>query len=879
MRALRAVLLRIGGLFTSARHERELREELETHLQLHVDDNIRGGMAPDEARRVAMITLGGIAQTSEAIRDRRGLPALDTLRQDLVYAVRVLRKNPGFTATAVLTLALGIGANSSMFSIVNAVLLRPLPFKDPDRLMLIFSTDARRSDWFDSTSYPAYIDWKEMNRSFESMAAFANRPMTFGFGAETVLASGKRMTANLFDVLGVQPALGRPFTVDDERSGHVVILSDDFWKSHFGGTADALGRTVRINEELHVVVGVMPPAFHIDQAELERFYLPLPIDPNRNHGFLRVVARLRAGVTAAQARVDMDRIADRLTKIYPRQQAGLGVNLLSMPDGLARGARVGLLTMLGVVGMVLLIACTNVAGLMLARGTARRRELAVRAALGAGRARLTRQLLTESLLIAVAGGALGLLAADWTSRALAAVLAQQFRVPRVDATSTDASVLAFTIVISVATGVLFGAFPAFASASPDLNDALREGGRSATGLRAPRLRSTLVVVETAVALVLLAGAGTLLKTFLTLRATHPGFDSGHVLAVDLFLPQPRFAQRSPRVQFFDDALRNVEALPGVHSAAFVADLPLGGSTDTESFHIVGRPDPSPTRGFNAGFNIASAKYFQVMSIPIRAGRGFLLSDGPDAPGVAIVNETAARRFWPDQSPIGQQIDLPITKTLSVLLTIVGVAGDVRHVGLGIPPRAEIFINSMQSQLSWPWLVLAVRAHGEPAPLAASVKEAVRAADPHVPVGRVNTLDSVVSLSMAEPRMYTFLLCSFAALAVILAAIGLYGLMAYTVSQRTHELGVRVALGARRSEIVRLVTRQGLRLATAGAVAGLAGAAATTRLLAGLVKGIEPNDPATFVLVTLLLLAAALVAAYVPARRASRVDPMIALRTE
>jgi putative ABC transport system permease protein len=878
MRTMRAFVLRLIGLFNGGGRDREIGEELASHLQLHIDDNVRAGMSLDEARRVAMINLGGVAQTTERYRDRRGLPMLDAFRQDVLYAFRILRKNPAFTATAVLTLALGIGANSAIFSVVNAVLLRPLPFRDSGQLVLVFST-AKNGNRYDVSTYPDYVDWRNQNRSFSDMAAYANRSMTVGIGDESVVAQGKRVTTNIFEVLGVQPVLGRAFRPEENRPGssNVVILGDRFWQRQFARSPNVVGQTIRINEEPYTIVGVMPPTFQID--DWERFYVPLPIDPSRGHGFLRVLGRLRPGVSVQQAQSDVSLIAERLARIYPKNNQGVSVNLMSLTAGLVGEVRFGFYLMLGVVAVVLVIACANVAGLMLARGATRQRELAVRSALGAGRGRLARQLLTESLLIAAAGGLLGLLIANGTARVLATVLSEQFQVPRVVETSTDLSVLLFTITVAAATGLIFGAFPAFASASPDLNDALRDASRSATGARAPRVRRGLVVLETALALVLLAGAGTLLKTFLSLRATHPGFETSHVLALDLWLPQPRFAQRDVRARFYDDALRRVQALPGVRSAAFVADLPLNGGTDSQGFHIVGRPDPAPGKTYSAGFNIATAGYFETLGIPVRAGREFADTDRATTAGVIVINETAARRFWPGESPLGRQIDLPLSRNTSMVLTVVGVTGDVRHVGLAVPPRPEIFVNSMQSLLPWSWLVLAVRAHGDPAPLAESVKAALHEVNANVPIERANTLDDVVSRSIVGPRIYTFLLSTFAALAVVLAAIGLYGLISYTVSQRTHELGVRVALGAARSEIVRLVLGQGLRLATVGAVVGLAGAFATTRLVASLVKNVEPNDPATFLVVTIVLLTAALLAAYLPARRASRVDPMVALRAE
>ena len=880
MRRLRAWIVRLAGSFGGARRDRDLAAELESHLQMHVDDGVRAGLAPDEARRRAVLALGGLEATKDRYRDRRGLPFFDTLRQDLVYALRTLRKSPSFSAVAIGTLALGIGANTAIFSVVNAALLRPLPFHHPDRLVLVFATDAARGDRYDVTSYPSFLDWRDQNHSFDSMAAFATRALTIAFGTESVVASGKRVTPGFFDVLGVQPAVGRGFRADEDQPGStsVAILSDAFARHHFGSSAAAIGRALRVNEEPHTIVGVMPPSFHMEQIEHEELYLPLPIEANRGHGFLRVVARLKRGVSVRRAQIDMERIATQQASVYPRQHAGVGASVLPLTAGLARDARFGLYTMLAVVGTVLVIACANVAGLMLARGASRQRELAVRAALGAGRGRLIRQLLVESALVAAAAGAAGMLLANWISQMLVSALVQQFRLLRLDDVRMDGAVFAFTALVSIATGILFGALPAVLSASTDVTDALRDGGRSATGRRAPRLRGALVVMETALALVLLATAGTLLRTFLTLRATHPGFETAHVLAVDLFLPQPRFAQRADRNRFLDDALRRVHALPGVRSAAFVADLPLGGSTDGQGFHIPGRPDPAPDKLFTSGFNVATAGYFELMGIPLRSGRTFTVRDGPDTAPVLVINETAAKTFWPGESPIGREIDLPAGKT-SVRFTIVGITGDVRHVGLGTPPRPEMFVDSLQSPLPWPWLVLTVRAHGDPTPLVDSITAAVREADPNVPVQRASTLEHIVSQSIVEPRLYTVLLGSFAALAVLLAAVGLYGLMSYTVSQRTHELGIRVALGAGGGEIVGLVLRRGIGLTAVGALIGLAASVGTTRLLVAVVKEVQPHDAATLAGVTAVLVAAALIACVPPARRAARVDPMIALRAE
>ncbi|MBZ5559764.1 MAG: ABC transporter permease [Acidobacteriia bacterium] len=894
MRALRAFALRLGGLFAGSRRDREIADELASHLQLHIDDNIRAGMSPDAARRDALIALGGVEATKERYRDQRGLPMLDTLRQDLVYAARVLRRNPGFTCTAILTLALGVGVNTAIFSVVDAVLLRPLPFPAADRLVMIFATNIKSGDTTDVASHPDYLDWSKA-RGFERMGAFAGGGMTVTGTGDAEFVSGLRVSPTLFDTVGVNPALGRGFTLDEQNPGapRVVVLSDGFWKRQYGGAAGAIGRELRVNDAPYTIVGVMPPGFHVSSNAAEQLYIPLTIDPSRNHGFLRVIGRLRPGVTTAEAQAEMQVVTGQIARAFPKSNENVRATVIPLLDAMAATVRTGLFILIGVVALVLLIACTNVASLTLARGAARQRELAVRAALGAGRGRIARQLLTESLLLALAGGGVGLVVGSWTARGLVAILSTSFPVPRIDGTHTDAWVLGFTLVLALATGVIFGVVPALSSASPDLTDAMREASRSTTGARAPRLRSGLVILETALALVLLAGAGVLLKTFATLRSTPPGFQSDHLLAADLRLPQPRFALQADRERFYDAVLSRLRGTPGVRSAAFVADLPLNGGSDGLGFHIVGRPDPAPGKSFEAGFNVASADYFRTMEIPVRAGREFTDADRAGTPGVIVVNETAAKRFWPGQSPLGQRIALPRETRVptanherdgdsdadAVILTVVGVTGDVRHEGLAVPPRPEIFVNAMQSELPWPWSVLAVRTVADPESLIATVKETARAADRNVPLIRINTMDRILTRATAAPRVYATLLGAFASLALALAAVGLYGLVSYTVSQRTHEMGIRLALGAERTEIVQLVLRGGLALAGIGAVIGVAVAFATTRLLSGLTAGVQPSDPLTFAIVTVVLMAAAMIASYLPARRAARVDPMTALRTE
>jgi predicted permease len=877
MRSLRAFLLRLAAPFTGSRGDAEFRDELESHLQLHIADNLRAGMPPEEARRLAIVKLGGITQTIERQREQRGLPFVDALRQDLLYTVRTLRANPGFALTAILTLALGIGATSAIFSAVNAVLLRPLPFSDPNRLVMIYGVGGN-DDRHESVSYPTFVDWRDQSHSFESMAAFANATLTIAVNGSTELVRGKRVTSSMFHVLGVQPAVGRAFTADDiDRS--VVILSDGFWKRHFAGNNDAVGKTLRIMDAPFTVIGVMPAGFHIEPPGREQLYASLPPDATRNHEFVRLIARLAPGVSRPQARSDLDGITANLRRQYGRNSASEGATVEPLVDALAGPGRTALLTLLAVVSLVLLIACTNVANLLLARGATRRREMAVRAALGAGRGRLVRQLLTESLVLALAGGAAGLLLSQWLGALFVKVVSDFVEVPRLDATRIDGQVLLFTTIVSVATGVVFGVVPALSSAAPDLSDAMRDSGYTASGVRAPRLRRALVVVETALAVVLLAAAGMLMRTLITMRSTEPGFNTSSMLAVDIWLPPARFARLQDRVPLFQGVLERVRELPGVRAAAFVADLPLSGATDTEGFHIVGRADPAPDRWHSSGFNITTASYFEMMGISIHEGRGFLASDGPMAPGVIVVNEAAARRFWPGRSPIGEQIQLPITRERAQLLTVVGVVADVRHRNLVDPPHSEIYVNSLQTELTWMPVVLAVRTQVDPKSVAEPIKAIFREVNPAVPIARISTMDEVVARSLAEPRLYSWLFAAFAVAAVSLAAIGLYGLISFSVTQRSKEIGVRVALGASRSEVMLLVLREGLGLASIGAVVGLVGGVAATRSLVGLINGVTPTDPSTFVAVIAVLLGAAAIACYLPARRAARLDPLRALRTE
>jgi putative ABC transport system permease protein len=888
MRRIRAWTTRVAGLFHRARQEQELRREIDSHLQMHVDDNIRAGMTPEAARRDALIRLGGVEQLKEAYRDRQGLPILEHLAQDVRFALRVLRRTPSFTVVAVLTLGLGIGANTAIFSVVNAVLFRPLPFPDSGRLVLIWATNTTSGLTQDVASYPDFEDWRARGRSFDAMGAFTTRGATISGGEQAEILPALQTTPGFLEMLGVAPALGRSFRAEDAAPGalRVVLLSDALWKQRFAGRADVLGQTVHVGEEPATVVGVMPSGFSFSSVDPEQLYTPLARDPSRNHGFLRVVARLAPGAGISGAQAEMAALARQIGAEYPKSNAEVGVNVMPLVGAMAGTAGTGLLIVLGVVSLVLLIACTNVANLMLARNASRERELALRTALGAGRGRILRQLLTEAVLLSIAGGALALLLAQWGAGILVALLSNSVPIPRILNTRSDATVLGFTLALSLGTGILFGIVPALVASRLDVQDGLRESGRSASaGVRGRRARTLLMISETALALVLLGGAGMLLKTLITLRATSPGFQSQNVLTVEFFLPQKKLAGERERGSFFTGLLTRVQTVAGVGSAALVANLPLGGGSDRLGFRIANRPGDKPV---SANFNVVSAAYFRTMGIPVRAGREFTDNDRANTQPVIVINESAARRFWPGEHAVGKQIVLPAPRmdetfrvigTTDVTLTVVGIAADVRQAGLGLAPRPEVFLNCLQPGPGWPSLVLVARTTGDAMSIAGAVKAVARDVDRDVPIVRMRSLDAVLSGSIAEPRTYTVLLGVFASLALALAAVGLYGVVSYAVAQRTREMGIRMALGARQGDVMRLVLRQGTGYTMAGILVGLGGALMLMRVLATLMPGSQPGDVLMLAEVSALLVAVALAASYIPARRGARVDPVVALRSE
>jgi putative ABC transport system permease protein len=866
MRRLRSFLFRLADLFGRAGRDRDLAAELDSHLQLHIDDNLRAGMTPSEARRNARMTLGGLEQTKERYRDRRGFPAVGTLGQDVRYGARILRRNPGFTVAAVTTMALGIGANSAMFTVINVVLLRPLPYPDSDRLVSAVQFHAKSGpEW---TTWPDYMDWRDQPTGLQRLGGAWQVTYNLTGIDEPERLSGAAVTASLFPVLGVAPSLGRVFSERPDEDPLSVVLAHSVWRRRFAADDNVIGRTIDLNGRPHTVIGVMPDGFAFPpQTELW-----VPFDPSapgldRGYHLLNVVGRLKAGATIDQVRGELGAVAARSAREFPATNRDWGVQVSSLLDGAVGSTRPALLILAAAVGCVLLIACANVAALLMSRAAVRSYELTLRAALGASRGRIARQLLTESLMLAICGGAAGLALAAAAVNPLLALTT----LPRSAEVSLDPTVLLFTLLVSVITGVGFGLAPALMlsrsaqSPTPGIRVSVPTGS----------LRPALVALEVALSVVLLVGAGLLIRSFHRLQQVEPGFSADRMITMRFFLPRAAYPV-DRAIRHYQQMIERVSGLPDVDAAAVVSHFPFSGLSAGAAFRIPGRPPAAAGDGvnLNAEFRSASPGYFRAMGIPLLMGRDFSEADAADAPLVAIVNRAMADRFFPGQNPLDQSVQILGPKPRR----IVGIVQNVRHRGLDSALDPEIYVPHPQQPLGG--MFLAVRARsGDPARLVGAVRAEVRALDRNLPISSIRTSGDLLGDTLSRRRFILVLLTIFAASALALSIIGVYGVLSFAVAQRTREIGIRMALGAASRDVLRLTLGQGMRPVLGGLLIGIVAALAATRVLTGMLYEIGPTDPPTLAGVVVLLLGAALAATLIPARRAARVDPMVTLRHE
>jgi putative ABC transport system permease protein len=864
---------RLGFLLRRRRFDRDLEEEMRFHLEMKSRKNREAGVEAEEAEYAARRSFGNALLLREKSRDAWGWRAVETLAQDVRFTLRMMRKNPAFTAVAILVLALGIGANTAIFSMVQALLLNPYPFPEPDQLMSVQAT--HRTSWTTATGYREFLDWQQQNTVFEDMAIVPwTATYTLTGNGEPQRLIGGETTASFFEVLGVQPLFGRFFTEQETGLGsqRLVLLSYAAWQNRFGGRADILGRKVVLNETPYTVIGVMPSRFAFPGRTTCEFWTPLrddPVNSRGNHQY-SVIARLKAGIPIARAQADMSAIARRNEQLYPWANKGWGVVVSPLARTLAKQAAAPLAVLFATVVLVLLLACVNLAGLMLARASGRVKEMTIRVALGASRLRIVRQMLTESVLLSIVGACAGLVFANWLMEVLRKATPAGLGLDA--ALRLDSRVLEFTFAASVLTGVVFGLAPALYGSRSGLSPALTTRAESATGTPSRgRLLGALVAGEVALAVVLLVGAGLLVKDLMTVLHLDTGVRAEHVLTFALDLPHSMYSTPQRTSSFYEELLSRLRASPGIQSAAAVGTLPMTGGYSGSRFEIEGHPEPADLEGARAQDNISTPGYFRTIGIRLLLGRDFDERDTATSHPVMIVNEEFARRFFPSEDPIGKRIQTRDWRT------IVGVVGSVKHQQPWRLPQPMMYVPHAQDPGGFMWVT--VRTAGDPEKLALAVRGTVRSLDLNLPVLSMRTMREVVSDSVNGPRLLASFLAGFAGFALVLAATGIYGVVAYSVSQRTHEMGVRIALGASYRDVLALVAKKAAVLAATGVLIGVPAALGVSRLIGSLLHGTRPLDITVFVSVPAVLLAVALAASYVPARRAARIDPMEALRCE
>jgi putative ABC transport system permease protein len=865
-------VLRFKALFYRKQLDRDLEDEVAFHLSMAEQKNLENGLGPKESFHAARRQFGNYSQTKERSRDMWTFTVFEGVLRDIRFGVRMLLKNPGFSVVAVLTLALGIGANTAIFSVINGVLLSPLPYKDPDRIVAMRPND----------SPPNLVDIQRETRSFSQGGGINVNNMDYTSGTEPMQVRGGYVNAGFLETLGVPPMLGRILSPEEDVKGgpRFVVLSYPFWQNFLSSDPQVLGQTISLSGNDYTVIGVMPANFVPPREHADVFVSLSAAYPDeaseRDLHFMHAYWRLNAGVTLAQAQAEMSAMDHRLAELYPDSETDRRTVFLPLQESVTGKVRPALLVLFGAVGFVLLIACANFAGLLMARAVARRQELVIRTALGAGKSRLIRQALTESVLLAIVGGGAGLLLARLGISLLLSL--KPAALDRFNSIHLDAHVLFFVFGISLLTGIVFGIAPAWSVTNLNSAESLKDGARGSTsGQSSNLLRKLLVTAQFAIALVLLVGAGLLIKGFSRLRAVSPGFNPQHVMTMHLQLPEVRYPKILRQTQFRVQALERINALPGVQ-AAMVMDLPLAPNFVDPKVVVDGGPPVAVGAEPRAQTNSVMGDYFHVMQIPIRAGREFTPMDREGQPLVAIVNEKFVKERLPHRNPIGARIDWARAPDPPRWMTIVGVAADVKDSSLDAPADPAVYTPFSQSEQAWRrWMTLVLRTSGPVPGLVDEVKKQVWSVDSQIPVSDILSMEDLMAVSLAQQRFNMLLLALFAALALILAAVGIYGLMAYAVSQRTHEIGVRLAIGAQRRDVLHLVLRDGAKLTLVGIAIGIIAALALTRLMASLLFEVTPTDPATFSVVTILLAVVAFAACYLPARRATRVDPMVALR--